>query len=295
MTSIITRYLLDLGDDAVICLAELLLRDDHHNNDAEGTRALARLCCTCSHFRGLGSDLLAALARRLALERWRSGVGGFEEYAVLATLMAIGGGQLRFGDAKLELTRSNANAVRMAAFARLLRRHKHLHVHIEGHAGVNAPDRAAGGFSLQRAKHVGILLAARRCEPTRLHMRGWGKTISTAAQWPAGAQSRRADVFFTLGDHSATCTHLPPRPPYYSEQDDPGRVSVVSVDRFFFDEVAQELMAHPRLQHAFRSLHGQPQEARPAIMARLVAEDAELKGLYEQGGALEPTNRFRLF
>ena len=36
------RHLLDLGDDAVLCLAEVLLRDGE-----QGTLATIRLCSTC--------------------------------------------------------------------------------------------------------------------------------------------------------------------------------------------------------------------------------------------------------
>lgn len=241
-----------------------------------------------STFRGLGSELILNLVSRLACEQWRCpGVETFEQYAVLSAVMSVGGSSLRFADASVQLRAGKPNADRIETFVRLLRRHPSLHVHIEGHAGVNAPDRAADGFSLQRAKHVGVLLAARRCDTRRLHMRGWGKRVSAAAQWPAGAQSRRADVFFTLGaaPSGQPAAFLPPRPRYYPDGEEaPSEVgaasaSVVPIDRFFHDEVAQELMTHPRLQQAFRSLHGQPQADRPALMARLTAQDEELRAM----------------
>ena len=132
-----------------------------------------------------------------------------------------------------------------------------------------------------------VLLAAKRCPAGRMRMRGWSKTVSRAAQWPSGAPSRRADVFFTLGRTAIPALYLPPRPAYYADVHEASDSSVVPVDRFFFDEVAQELMSHSKLQSAFRSLHGLPMEERSAVMAGMVQADAELADLF-----LERTDNF---
>ena len=219
--------------------------------------------------------------------------------------------RLTFSDAKCEL-RGVANAERLDLIASLLRRHPTLVAHVEGHTGVNAPARAAPGFSMQRAQHVGVALASRGVDAaTRVRMRGWGQSVARAAEWPQGPASRRVDVFFTFGpaweggaDPACERAHgaaratssaaasptifLPPRPDYY------GRVErfaasarahyagerpldacpqLVPADQFFYDAVAQALLADPRLQAVFEALHGQPPARRPALVAEAVAAD----------------------
>ena len=265
--------LLDLPQDALLSIAESLLNDD------KGTQALAQLCGSCSMLRCFGKDIIAPFVSKLAFDFCHvAHIQTIEEYAVVAALSRIGGTQLTFRDAGADL-KPGKSYTRVEVFARLLQRHPTLVAHIEGHAGVNAPDRAAAGFSLSRAKRVGVLLAARCCPAARLRMQGWGKSVSRAAQWPAGAPSRRVDVFFTLGRMRSPPLFLPPRPPCYSEAEE-CHTSVSPVDRFFFDEVAQELMTHPKLQAAFRRLHGLPMDERQGVMAAMVDADPELVGLF---------------
>lgn len=268
------RDLIDCPQDVFVSIAELLLNDD------AGTLALAAMCGTCSAFRKLYKEHVLPLVSKLARDFCHAQVDTLEQYAVLAALMRVGGTQLTFTDAGVEL-KPGRSLVRIEVFARLLKRHPTLVAHIEGHAGVNAPDRTAAGFSLMRAKKVGVMLAARRCPAGRLRMQGWGKGVSRAAQWPSGAASRRADVFFTLGRMRMPPAYLPPRPSAYDVHSEAAQTCVVQVDRFFKDEVAQELMTHPKLQAAFQSLHGMPMDERTAHMSGMVDADPELRDLFE--------------
>ena len=270
------RTLLDCPQDVLVSIAEALLCDD------AGTLALALLCSTCNAFRRLRVERIMPLVSKLSLDFCRAPLGSvptLEHYAVLAALFRVGGTNLTFVDAGVDV-KPGRSMLKIEVMARLLRRHSTLVAHIEGHAGMNAPDRAATGFSQMRAKRVGVLLAAKRCPAGRMRMRGWSKTVSRAAQWPSGAPSRRADVFFTLGRTAIPALYLPPRPAYYADAHEASDSSVVPVDRFFFDEVAQELMSHSKLQSAFRSLHGLPMEERSAVMAGMVQADAELADLF---------------
>ena len=268
------QLLLDLPQDALLSISESLLNDD------AGTLALALLCGSCTALRCFGKEVISPFIGKLAFDFCHvAHVKTTEEYAVIAALSRAGGTQLTFTDAGVDLKPGRSH-VRIDVFARLLKRHPTLVAHIEGHAGSNAPDRAAAGFSLSRAKKVGVLLAARRCPASRLRMQGWGKSVSRAAQWPAGAPSRRVDVFFTLGRMRSPPLFLPPRPLCYAEVSESCHASVAPVDRFFHDEVAQELMTHPKLQAAFRRLHGLPMDERKGVMDAMVDADAELVGLF---------------
>jgi hypothetical protein len=105
---------------------------------------------------------------------------------------------------------------------------------------------------------------------------------------------RRAEVYFTLRGASSSA-YLPPRPEHYARMERlascaassatpevhermraDGVPQSVACDQFFFDEVAQYQMQHPKLQALFDRLHGQEQWLRPQIVAERVREDAEL-------------------
>ena len=55
--------------------------------------------------------------------------------------------------------------------------------------------------------------------------------------------------------------------------------ATVSVDRFFFDDVAQEVMQYPALQALFERLHGLPLEQRPQVIAQAQAANNEVRAL----------------
>ena len=153
-------HLLDCPTDVLALLARALL--DDVGEPAQGTLALARACCACRLLNhSLRREAIVA-ARARAAERWgvNARIDSLEQHAVLASLEGLGGTSVHFTDAGCQLSADRHNAWRISAFARLLRRHTTLEAHIEAHAGLSAPDRAAAGFSLRRASHVGALLLA---------------------------------------------------------------------------------------------------------------------------------------
>ena len=295
--------LLDLPNDVLQIIAMTLLKLNHHQDEepAAGVLGLARLCITCTQMLRLG-HYYEDLAVETCPAHWQPAclVNTLEEYAVSAALAAVGGTRLTFSDAGCDLVGRNT-AARLTVVAKLMRRHASLYAHIEGHACVAAPDLAAMGFSMQRAKHVGVLLAGQRISAERLCMRGWGKTISMHMQWEPGWASRRCEIFFTFGEYASACplldavltadsTVLPPRPKWFElALDGSSFGGVASVpfkyvpnyDKDFFDSVAQHIMQHPKLQATFEKLHGQPGHVRKIITAELVGQDAELRGLFE--------------
>ena len=258
--------LLDWPTDVLHVLVRALL------DNAEGARALARLCCTARRARALRADA-AVLAIRRARKHWSISleaprVDALEAYAVMAALMGEGT-RLYFTDAGAELvdTDRSAHVDRIAA---LLLRHAALHAHIEAHTGHTAPAPAAVGLSLRRACHVGTMLAARGVGAGRLHMRGWGDAVSHEAPWPAGPPSRRADVFLAMpaSADSAPTLFMPPRPEYYSRVErrldaggglaamggvPPALPVCVAKDRHFFDGVERAVAvrkAAAKIAHA---------------------------------------------
>ena len=106
-------------------------------------------------------------------------------------------------------------------------------------------------------------------------------THEVATRWgpPGTGTAPPPRRFYHAWRARAPPLYLPPRPPHYNDEFEHLDASVVPVDRFFQDEVAQELMTHPKLQAAFQRMHGMPMEERPALMAALVEADAELAEL----------------
>ena len=217
--------------------------------------ALTHLLSTCTALRN-EAPAVSKVAAKHAVERWRCfSVATIEQYAVLSAIMAGGGSCLTFKDARCELREGGGSRARIDLIARLLQRHPFLHVRVEAHAGLAAPDTFADGFACNRARHVGVLLVARGVEPARVGMRGWGKSVTRLAHWGAGLASRRADAFLTFTDYRGAIHHLPPRPAYYNGSQ--ALPTSVRVDRHFFDAVAQEMMQDIDVQAAFESMHSQ--------------------------------------
>lgn len=76
---------------------------------------------------------------------------------------------------------------------------------------------------------------------------------------------------------------LPPRPAYYAlarrQSGSTSRPTVVPIDGHFFDAVAQELMAHPKLQAVFERQHGKPPAERHQV-AVMACTDPETAALF---------------
>jgi len=209
--------LANLPDDLLDRLGTLLVSDL-----AGGVAALASLAASCQRFR----DLFAGefIARHASL-RGVPSLASLEGLAVLETLTALGTNRVFFLDAQC-LFRPGASLKRLCVFEALLHRHPKLTLSIEGHTGSKAPERAARGFSHQRAAAVAdeILRRARqrslgheRGVPAehplahRVFLRAWGKAVVLAAGWGAGSESLHAEIFFELGG-----VVMPPRPTHYA-------------------------------------------------------------------------------
>ena len=247
---------------------------------AEGAAALAQLSA-CSHtLRNHHAAVFAKLAAERARRNWQTydlqpGIE-LQQYAVLACIARAGGAtRLMFKDTRC-LAWTGRSAARLELLARLMQQHTGLVAHVESHAGTHLPDGIAENLSCQRALRAGVMFATHGVDASRLQMRGWGSGVAKLAQWPSGTESRRVDIFMSFGHDRAP---LLPRPSYYAAAPAPRRVVA---DRLFFDEVAQEILQHPKLLALYTSLHGLDDFTRRQAVTDALASDTELALLYEQ-------------
>ena len=126
---------------------------------------------------------------------------------------------------------------RLAAVAKLLEEHPDARVLIEGHVGITAPPELAQSFSEHRAHVIASILAEEFAVcPQRLLARGWGSTISEAAQastHPNADTAKQgfgwAELFLVLTPcHTDDVLFFPERPDYYSIAPPPPPPAVVA-------------------------------------------------------------------
>ena len=193
------------------------------NAQLDGPAMLASLGATCNRLRGMciDTDFVARRAQERAIP---GAISTLELLGLAEALQNLCGGIRSQGIAKLHFMSQDIDIMpgslaRLDELALLLRRHGRLTVAIEAHTGLNAPAGFAPIFTRHRAERVAerLLEVSRIADSSRVTARnGWGKSVAVAAGWAAGAESARAELFFSLDGVT-----MPARPEYYRGREPP--------------------------------------------------------------------------